>query len=375
MSDAGADGPSPLAGFTVGVTAERRAGELGALLGRRGAEVVYAPALRVVPLAGDGELRAATERLVARPPEVVVASTAVGFRGWVEAAEGWVTGPALLAALGGARLLTRGPKVTGAVRAAGLREEWSPRSEAMGEVLERLLAEGVEGLRVAVQLHGEPVPGFAEALRAAGAEVVGVPVYRWLPPADPAPLDRLVEATVRRGVDALAFTSAPAVTSLLRRADALGRRKALVDALRGEVLPVCVGPVTALPLQEAGVEPVRPERFRLGPMVQRLCEELPGRAPLLTVAGHRVRLRGHAVLVDDELRPVPPAPMALLRTLARSPGRVVGRDELLGALPGAGHDEHAVEGAVARLRAALGVPGLVLTAAGRGYRLADGPGA
>ncbi|NEE33203.1 uroporphyrinogen-III synthase, partial [Streptomyces sp. SID7982] len=94
--------------------------------------------------------------------------------------------------------------------------------------------------------------------------VVGVPVYRWLPPADPAPLDRLVEATVRRGVDALAFTSAPAVTSLLRRAEALGRRKALVDALRGEVLPVCVGPVTALPLQEAGVEPVRPERFRLG---------------------------------------------------------------------------------------------------------------
>ncbi|CAI4173074.1 HEM4 domain-containing protein [Streptomyces albidoflavus] len=81
MSDAGVGEASPLVGFTVGVTAERRAQELGALLGRRGAEVVYAPALRVVPLADDRELREATEELVARPPEIVVASTAVGFRG------------------------------------------------------------------------------------------------------------------------------------------------------------------------------------------------------------------------------------------------------------------------------------------------------
>src|SRR5690606_13542529 len=35
----------PLAGFTVGVTAARRADELGALLERRGAAVLHAPAL------------------------------------------------------------------------------------------------------------------------------------------------------------------------------------------------------------------------------------------------------------------------------------------------------------------------------------------
>ncbi len=54
--------------------------------------------------------------------------------------------------------------------------------ESMAEVLDRLLDEGVDGRRIAVQLHGEPLPGFVEALRAGGAEVVGVPVYRWLPP-------------------------------------------------------------------------------------------------------------------------------------------------------------------------------------------------
>ncbi|MFE1956325.1 uroporphyrinogen-III synthase [Streptomyces sp. NPDC059524] len=364
----------PLAGFTVGVTAARRADELGALLRRRGAAVLHAPALRIVPLSDDSELLAATKELLAHAPDVVVATTAIGFRGWVEAADGWGLGEELLARLRGVEVLARGPKVKGAIRAAGLTEEWSPSSESMAEVLERLLAEGVDGRRVAVQLHGEPLPGFVEALREAGAEVVGVPVYRWLPPEDLGPVDRLLDATVARSVDALTFTSAPAAVSLLERAEVRGLLPEVLSALRHDVLPACVGPVTALALQARGVETVQPERFRLGPLVQVLCRELPGRARVLRLAGHRVEIRGHAVLVDGELRAVPPAGMALLGALARQPGWVVSRAELLSVLPGAGRDEHAVETAMARLRAALGTPKLIQTVVKRGYRLAvDAP--
>ncbi|MEV5608335.1 uroporphyrinogen-III synthase [Streptomyces sp. NPDC052225] len=363
----------PLAGFTVGVTAARRADELGALLQRRGASVLHAPALRIVPLADDSELLAATKELIDHAPDVVVATTAIGFRGWVEAADGWGLGEALIARLRGVELLARGPKVKGAVRAAGLTEEWSPSSESMAEVLERLLAEGVQGRRVAVQLHGEPLPGFVEALREAGAEVVGVPVYRWMPPEDIGPMDRLLDATVSRGVDALTFTSAPAAASLLNRAEERGLLPELLAALNHDVMPACVGPVTALPLQARGVETVQPERFRLGPLVQLLCRELPGRARTLPIAGHRVEIRGHAVLVDGALRPVPPAGMSLLRALSRRPGWVVARADLLRALPGAGRDEHAVETAMARLRSSLGAPKLIQTVVKRGYRLALDP--
>lgn len=181
----------PLAGFTVGLTAARRAEELGALLERRGARVRHAPAMRVVPLADDSELLAATRALVEHAPDIVIATTAVGFRGWTEAAEGWDLGAGLLERMNAAEVLARGPKVRGAIRAAGLRESWSPESESMSEVLERLLAQGVDGRRVALQLHGEPLPGFVDALRTAGAEVVAVPVYRWMPPEDIAPVDRL----------------------------------------------------------------------------------------------------------------------------------------------------------------------------------------
>ncbi|MEU9001195.1 uroporphyrinogen-III synthase [Streptomyces sp. NPDC048551] len=359
----------PLAGFTVGVTAARRADDLIALLRRRGAAVLHAPALRIVPLADDGELMAATEELIDCPPDAVVATTAIGFRGWIEAAEGWGIGEGLLERLRTAELLARGPKVKGAVRAAGLVEAWSPGSESLAEVLDRLLADGVAGRRIALQLHGEPLPGFVEALRAAGADVVAVPVYRWMPPRDLAPLDRLLDAVAVGALDAVSFTSAPAVASMLARAAQRGLREAVVEALRGPVLGACVGPVTALPLQAEGILAVAPQRFRLGPLVQLLCQELPARARALPVAGHRMEIRGHAVLVDGALRPVPPAGMALLTALARRPGWVVSRAELLGVLPGAGSDEHAVESAMARLRAALGAPGLIQTVVKRGYRL------
>jgi uroporphyrinogen-III synthase len=365
----------PLAGFTVGVTAARRAEELAAMMERRGAAVQHGPALRIVALADDTDLLAATRGLIARPPDITVATTGIGFRGWIEAADGWGVGEDLLAALGRGRLIARGPKARGAIRASGLLDAWSPPSESSAEVLEYLLDRGVEGARIAVQLHGEPLPDVVEALAVAGAEVIEVPVYRWAQPVDIAPLDRLTDSVLAGCIDVLAFTSAPACASLLARAEERGVHDALVAAMRGAVLSLCVGPVTAAPLEELDIPTVQPERSRLGAMVRKLEAEIPARARRLPVAGHWIELRGHAVLLDGMLRPVPPAGMALLRALARRPGRVVTRAELLRALPGTSNDEHAVETAMTRLRAALGESRLVQTVVKRGYRLALDPAA
>ncbi|ASR34349.1 uroporphyrinogen-III synthase [Prauserella marina] len=362
----------PLAGFSIGVTAARRADELGALLVRKGASVRYGPAIRIVPLADDTELRAATETLLdhsASAVDIVVATTGIGFRGWFEAAEGWGLGDELLATLGRTRLLTRGPKAKGAVRAAGLSEVYSPESESNAELLRHLLDSGVGGMRIAVQLHGEPLPHFVHTLRSAGAEVIEVPVYRWVGPADPGPLDRLIDAVLDGCVDALPFTSAPAVASMLAMARRTGRDAALVDALGSRVVVACVGPITAGPLAALGIPTVQPRRSRIGALARTLGEELVARSPSMCAAGRDVRLRGQAALVDGELREVAPAPMAVLRALAARPGRVVSRKELRDVLPSGGED-HAVETAIGRLRTALGEAGLVQTVVKRGYRLA-----
>src|SRR5579864_3791116 len=119
-------GLEPLAGFTVGVTAARRREELGAALERRGARVVYGPAIRIVPLADDTELLEATKRCQAGALDIVVATTGIGFRGWMDAADTWGMAEGLTEAVSAATILARGPKARGAIRASGLREAWSP---------------------------------------------------------------------------------------------------------------------------------------------------------------------------------------------------------------------------------------------------------
>src|ERR1700722_9832709 len=79
---------APLTGFRVAVTSARRADELTALLERRGATVTSAAAIAMVPLPDDDQLREHTEALIDVPPDIVIATTGIGFRGWVAAADG-----------------------------------------------------------------------------------------------------------------------------------------------------------------------------------------------------------------------------------------------------------------------------------------------
>jgi uroporphyrinogen-III synthase len=370
-----APGIEPLAGYSIGVTAARRREEFGAALERRGAKVVYAPAITIVPLADDSQLRTATERCLDAPLDIVVATTGIGFRGWVEAADTWGLAEKLTAAIDRSIVLARGPKARGAIRASGLREAWSPESESSSEVLAYLIASGdLAGKRIAVQLHGEPLPDVVQTLRLAGAEVIEVPVYRWVRPEDTAPLRRLIQAASIGDLDAVAFTSAPAAASFLRAADEQGCGRAVRTALRGPVVTACVGPVTAGPFQREDIPVIQPARSRLGALVREIVEQVPAhRRRLLPVAGHTVDVRGHAVVVDDRLVPLSSSSMALLRELAGRPGHVVSRSDLLKVTSGESGGEHAVEVAVARLRTALGDPRVIQTVVKRGYRLAYEP--
>lgn len=372
----------PLAGYTIGITAARRREEFAMALQRRGAKVISGPAIRIVPLTDDSELRAATRRCLDAPLDFVIATTGIGFRGWMEAADAWGLAGELTGAMDSATLLARGPKARGAIRACGLREEWSPESESSSEVLEHLMS-GFElsGKRIAVQLHGEPLPDTVQALRMAGAEVIEVPVYRWIPPEDTGPLERLIQAVASAAsgaacatLDAVAFTSAPAAVSFIATARELGCWQQVRHAFLGPVIPACVGPVTAGPFQTESIPVIQPDRGRLGALIREITQQVPARrAVVLPVAGHSVEIRGHAAVVDGGLVTLTGTSMALLRELSVRPGAVSARSALLKLTPGAGGDEHAVEVAVGRLRTALGDPRIIQTVVKRGYRLAYEP--
>jgi uroporphyrinogen-III synthase len=265
----------PLAGLTIGITAERRAEEQASMLQARGAQTLWGPTLRVFTIADDEELRAATTDVVRRPPDFLLASTGFGMRTWLSAAEAWGLRPALVEALRQAKVVNRGAKAASANTGAGLPEWWRAPDERFDEVLDRVLAEPLAGARVVVQVHGMPAPRAVARLTEAGAEVTVVDGYRASLPSDTGPARALIDAACSGGLAAVTFTTAPAVHNLFVLADAEHRAEELRAALNGPVVAACVGPVCAEGAVEEGVSaPLVPARSRLVPLVQTLTEHL-----------------------------------------------------------------------------------------------------
>lgn len=359
-----------LRGFVIGVTGDRRAEEQIELLERRGAEVLHGPTIATRLLADTPELAAACRALIDRPPSLVIATTGLGVRSWMEAADGLGLGDDLRTRLAGAEIVARSPKAAGALHTVGLPVHWQAPSEQAADVLARLADRDLTGVRVAVQRDGGTEPRLADALAEQGAEVVDVPVYRWELPPDPTAAHRLIDAIVDAQIDAITVTSAPALTNLL----ALAATRPDVDAVRArlaaDVLVACVGPVCDAAAVDAGItRRVVPERFRLGSMVRALAEALHATAWRAEVDGRRVEVHGAEVTVDGNPTTVPRRVRLVLAALVDAEGAVVSKADLARLWPKP-VDGHVVEVTVARARAALGpAAGLIATVPRRGYRL------
>ncbi|MEO6121850.1 MAG: uroporphyrinogen-III synthase [Acidimicrobiales bacterium] len=369
---------TPLQGWTIGVTADRRADEQAELLRRRGATVLHGPTMTTAYLGDDEHLRQATAAVVSNPPAYLVATTGIGVRAWLEAAQAWGMGPALIASLAETRIMARGPKAAAAVQAGGLATWGRSPNERMDELVSLLLAEDLAGRRVVVQEYGAHSPELRAALEGAGAAVIEVPVYRWRLPDDPGPALRLVEAACTGRAQAVTFTSAPAVHNLFALAAGQGRADDLRRAFNGGVVAACIGSVCAGGAHQEGVtDTLEPSVGRLGLLVRALSDHFGQRRRTLVLNGCPVVAQGSTLLVGDDTVDLPPREFAVFDALVQRPGAVVSRPSLLERGWGSpGADPRPLEATVSRLRRRLGPCGSALVAvAGRGYRLDTDGGA
>ncbi len=366
---AAAFSPDQLEGFRIGVTSDRRSEDLIAAFERRGAEVLHAPAIRIAPAADDARLTEDTAAIIEARPDVLLATTSYGIRRWLEAADAAGLGPALIETLERSRILVRGPKARGAVRAAGLDDSGMSDQETTKSLVDRVIAEGAAGTTVAVQLHGFTDKKQLDRLAAAGATVLSVAPYRWQLPEDSTRVMRLVDAICTGSVDAVTFTSAPAVDALFAMADQADKLDALRDAFATTVVAAAVGPVTAAPLRAAGIDPLVPDRYRMGALIRVVCEHLEARG-IIRLATPRgpVQIRGRLVELAGRRSTLAPNSLILFRALVAAKGTVLSRSELASLLPDS-PDDHAVDVAISRLRQSLPEPSVVMTVIKRGYRV------
>jgi len=356
----------------IGVTADRRWAEQAELFERRGASVLHGPTISTEYLGSDALLRDATEAVIARPPDYLVATTGIGVRAWFETAQVWGLATKLAEALAATRVVARGPKAAAAVQVAGLRVWATPPDERLDAVLELVTAEGLDGRTVAIQHYGKRDERAVATLAAAGAGVIEVPVYRYAAPVDDERAVQLVEATSAGDIDAVTFTSAPAVVNFLAIAERAGlAADALAACNDGGVVAACIGPVCAQAAMRAGfVDPVSPSHGRLGLLVRAVTAALESRRRSVRLGDAELVVQGGALAVDGVRVTLAPRERAVLDVLVERQGAVVSKRAILESLGSDPDRGHALEATVGRLRRNLGNGGAAIQAVrGRGYIL------
>ena len=269
----------PLAGWRVGVTADRRADQQIEALRRRGADVVHGCTMRTLDLSNDARLLEVSLALLDQPPDTLVLQTGMGLTMWLDAMDGLGLGDRVREALGGCEVLARGPKAVSAARRAGLVVAWSAPDELFAQIVDHVAATGGRN-RLFLQVDGTDEEALAAPLADSCREVVVVPIYRWALPVDVGPAEVLVDAVCDGGLDAVTFTTRQAAVHLVGIAEARGRRDDLLTALDGiRVVPVSVGPVCSEAMRSLGMTGlVEPERARLVAMLDALAEVATARS-------------------------------------------------------------------------------------------------
>ena len=237
--------PGPLAGRTIALPETRELDRLARLLEDEGARTLRCPLVAILDAPDARPVEAWVRALAAGEFDDLIFLTGEGLRRLAAVAARVGLGGEIVAALGRARTITRGPKPARALHDLGLSPTLPaavPTSRGIIEALEPL---DLRGRRIGVQLYGtEPNRPLVEFLERAGARVRVVAPYVYATASDAARVAALIATLADGGVDAIAFTSASQVDRLWQVAREGGLEERLARGL-DRVRVAAIGPVVA----------------------------------------------------------------------------------------------------------------------------------
>lgn len=182
--------------------------------------------------------------------------TGIGSRLLFEAAEEAGVDDELRSALDDTLVVARGPKARSGLRSAGVEVDVEP-GEATGRAILEALADHGDRLRdgtVLVQRHGRRDDLLEDGLQDLGVELRTLELYRYAPPDDLPAVRSMLDGCGNGALDAVVFTSPPAVRGLKRAARKTGHLDDLRRVARdGDVTIAAVGGSTATELESGGV--------------------------------------------------------------------------------------------------------------------------
>ena len=252
-------------GLMVLILENRRSAEMATLVANYGGRPVSAPALREIPLESNPQALAFAEALLRGEFDIVILLTGVGTRALLDVVETKHSREAFVAALKKTKVVPRGPKPLAVLRELGVTpwvtvpepNTWKELLAAVdaavaGGLLERSVGGGLQA-SVAVQEYGVSNADLIRRLESRGARVTPVPVYRWALPEDLKPLKEGIASLATGEIDVAIFTTGMQAVHLMQVAETMGKKDAVLSALRRVVI-ASIGPTTTESLREVGVE-------------------------------------------------------------------------------------------------------------------------
>jgi uroporphyrinogen-III synthase len=240
-------------GKRIGILESRLGSQMAELIARRGGVPVHAPSLSEIPDIDRDFIARMVAEMESRPIHLAIFQTGVGTQALFKTTDSLGLTDVLLGHLAVAKVLARGPKPTGILRARNVRIDLSPADPyTTVEILDLLRSVELAGKRALVQRYGVTNRELEDALKAAGAEVVEIPTYRWSLPEDTRPMVALMDALDKSEIDAVAFTNAAQIYNLFELAELLGRAASLPAALN-RTLVASIGPVCSETLRKFGL--------------------------------------------------------------------------------------------------------------------------
>jgi len=184
---------------------------------------------------------------------------------------------ALVHALRSTKVVARGPKPLAVLREHGV-PAWvtvpEPNTwrELLAAIASREAERPLKGARIAVQEYGVSNTELLDALRARGAVVTRVPVYRWTLPEDITPLKEAVRQVVDGRADVVMFTTGVQVVHLFQIARDMGVEHDVKSSLERLVIG-SIGPTTTEELHRRQLEPdLEASHPKMGFLVRELAD-------------------------------------------------------------------------------------------------------
>lgn len=246
---------SEVTSFVVCTFESRRAEEMCSLISRQGCQPLSAPSMREIPIEHNPEAIEIIQGLLAKKFDAIILLTGVGTEALFDVARSQGLYDQLIDVLAQTPIIIRGPKPAAVLSRAGLKYVVrAPEPNTWRELLTAIDDAKFEltGKRIVVQEYGLPNPRLYLELQNRGATITACPVYRWALPENTEPLEAAIRQTALGKVDAVLFTSANQVSSVLTVAERIGVLDQFRAATSGRTLVISIGPTCSEALVDNG---------------------------------------------------------------------------------------------------------------------------